>query len=112
MASARLHRLALTLGIYSYVIKYKSGEQQGNVDALSQFPLPDSPTSVLIPAETVAIMEHLLIIPLTAAKIKQATERDPTLSKVKCYTLLGWAATLGIREADLKPYFNKRKLMS
>ena len=35
MASARLQRWALTLGTYSYVIKYKSGKQQGNTDALS-----------------------------------------------------------------------------
>ena len=94
---------ALTLGAYSYAIKYKSGKQQGNVD---------SPVSVPIPAETVAVMEHLSIILLTAAKIKQATERDPTLSKVKRYTLLGWPATLGIHEADLKPYFSRRNELS
>ena len=112
MASARLQRWALTLGAYIYTIKYKSGKQQGNADALSRFPLPDSPASVPIPAETVAIIEHLSTIPLTAAKIKQATERDPTLSKVKRYTLLGWPATLDIHEAGLKPYFNRRNKLS
>ena len=57
-------------------------------------------------------MEHLSTILLTAAKIKQATECNHTLSKVKCYTLLGWPATLGIHEADLKPYFNRRDEVS
>ena len=46
MASARLQRWALTLSAYKYTIKYKSGKQQGNVDALSTFPLPDSPASI------------------------------------------------------------------
>ena len=57
-------------------------------------------------------MEHLSTILLTAAKIKQATERNPTLSKVKHYTLLGWLATPGIYEADLKPYLNRRNELS
>ena len=69
MASARLQRWALTLSAYNYTIKYKSGKQQGNVDTLSRFPLPDSPASTPTPAETVAVIEHLLTIPLTASKI-------------------------------------------
>jgi len=35
MASARLQRWALTLSAYHYSIKFKSGNQQGNADALS-----------------------------------------------------------------------------
>ena len=50
MASARLQRWALTLGTYSYTIKYKSGKQQCKADALSRFSLPDTPVSVPIPA--------------------------------------------------------------
>ena len=88
MVLARLQRWALTLGTCSYAIKYKSGKQQGNADTLYRFLLPDSPASVPIPAETVAIMKHLSTIPLTDVKIKQATECDPTLSKVKHYTYI------------------------
>ena len=57
MASARLQRWALKLSPYSYTIKYKSGKQQGNADALSRFPLADMPVSVPTPAETVTVME-------------------------------------------------------
>ena len=90
MASARLQRWALMLSAYNYTIKYKSGKQQGNVDALSRFPLPDSPVSTPTPAETIAVIEHLLPIPLTTSKIAKQTERDPILSRVKRYTKLGW----------------------
>ena len=108
MTSARLQRWALTLSAYSYTIKYKSGKQQGNADALSRFPLVDMPASVPIPAETVAIMEHLSTIPLTAAKIKQQTGRDPTLSKVNRYTQAGWPETLDAKDTDIKPFHNRR----
>ena len=89
MASARLQRWALTLSAYTYTIKYKSGKQQGNADALSRFPLTDVPTSVPTPAETITVLEHLSTILLTTAKIKLQTERDAVLSKVKRYTQSG-----------------------
>ena len=110
MASARLQRWALTLSAYSYTIKYKLGKQQGNADALSRFPLADM--SVPTPAETIAVMEQLSTIPLTAAKIKQQTDRDPILSKVKGYTQSGWPKTLDAQDTDLKPFHNRRNELS
>ena len=112
MASARLQRWALTLSAYTYTIKYKSGKQQGNADALSRFPLADFPTSVPTPAETIAVIEHLSTIPLTATKIKLQTERDTVLSKVKRYTQSGWPDTLDTEDADLKPFHNRRNELS
>ena len=52
------------------------------------------PVFIPSPTETVAVMEHLSTIPLTATKIKQQTDRDPILSKVKCFTQSGWPETL------------------
>ena len=112
MASARLQRWALTLSAYTYTIKYKSGKQQGNADALSRFPLADVPTSVPTPAETIAVLEHLSTIPLTTAKIKLQTERDAVLSKVKRYTQSGWPESLDTDDADLKPFHNRRNELS
>ena len=108
MASARLQRWPLTLSASTYTIKYKSGKQQGNADALSRFPLADVPTSVPTPAETIAVIEHSSTIPLTAAKIKVQTESDTILSKVKRYTQSGWPDTLDTDDADLKPLHNRR----
>ena len=112
MASARLQRWALTLSAYSYTIKYKSGKQQSNADALSRFPLAEMPVSVPSPTETVAVMEHLSTIPLTAIKIKQQTDRDPLLSKVKRFTQSGWPETLDAQDVDIKPFHNRRNELS
>ena len=51
-------------------------------------------------------------IPLTAAKIKQQTDRDPILSKVKRYTQSGWPETLDAQDTDLKPFHNRRNELS
>ena len=59
---------------YNHAIKYKSGKQQDNVDVLSRFLLPDSPASTPTPAETVAVIKHLLTIPLITSKIAKQTE--------------------------------------
>ena len=69
MPSARLQRCALTLSANNYTIKYTSGKQQGNVDALRRFPLLNSLTSTPTPAEAVAVIEHLSTIPLSTSTI-------------------------------------------
>ena len=89
MASALLQRWALTLSSYAYNIKYKRGDNQGNTDALSRVPLPELPVTIPVPAETIASIECVRSIPLTAVKIKQLTNRDPILCKVKHYTQQG-----------------------
>jgi len=89
MASAHLQRWTLTLNSYMYTIKYKSGKCQGNADALSRLPLTEFPVTTPVPAETIALMEHLSSIPLTAVKFKQQTDRDPILCKVKRFTQRG-----------------------
>ena len=45
MASGRIQRWALTLSSYEYELRYRKGTDQGNCDALSRLPLPDSPES-------------------------------------------------------------------
>lgn len=61
MASARLQKWAVILGGYQYSIKYKPGNKQENVDALSCLPLPEPlNTDIPVPMEVVALQEHLL----------------------------------------------------
>ena len=70
MASARIQRWAVTLGTYDYSISYKPGEQHANADLLSRLPLPDSPTNVPTPGETILLMETLQSSsPVTADQI-------------------------------------------
>ena len=86
MASARLQRWALTLSSFTYSIKFRSGKTQNNADSLSRLPLPDFPISTPVPLETIATIEHLSSVPITAAKVKQHTDRDPILCKAERYT--------------------------
>ena len=112
MASARLQRCALTLNAYNYTIKYTSGKQQDDVDALRRFPLPNSLASTPTPAEAVPVIEHLSTISLTTSKVAKQTKQDFILSRVKCCTELGSPEGLNMREMDSSRYFNQRNELS
>ena len=82
MASARIQRWALVLSAYTYDIVFKPGIQNVNADVLSRLSLPNSPSDVPLPEETVLLLETLQLFPITAAQIKTWTKQDPVLSKV------------------------------
>ena len=90
MASARLQRWALTLGAYDYSICYKPGSSHSNTDMLSRLPLPESPPDVPLPGETILLLEQLQSSPITAGQIKNWTNQDPVLSRVRNNVLHGW----------------------
>ena len=81
-----------------------------NADALSRLPLPDCPTTVPMPPETIALLEQLASVPLTSTQIRNMTNRDPVLAKVKQYTQTGWPAT--VSDERLYPYSSKRDELS
>ena len=93
MASARLQRWALTLSAYQYSIKYRKGGLMGNADGLSRLPLFEWPVNVPSPPETIALMEQLATMPLSATQFRTMTNCNPVLAKVKQFTLHGWPAT-------------------
>ena len=58
LASSRLQRWALTLSAYTYYsIEYKSGKSNCNADAFSRLPLPDTPTDIRMPTDTVLYLK-------------------------------------------------------
>jgi transposase InsO family protein len=106
LASARIQRWALTLGAYDYQIVYKSGPEHGNADMLSRLPLPESPTEVPVPGETIMLMDMLNSYPVTSQQIKIWTDHDPVFSRVRDSVLKGWQDST---DENLKPY-QQRKL--
>lgn len=70
MAAARIQRWALTLAAYTYSIEYKPGPEHANADALSRLPLPVSPPTTPLPAETVFAMELLNSTPVSVNEIR------------------------------------------
>ena len=109
MASARIQRWALILGAYDYTISYKPGSKHANADSLSRLPLPKAPAEVPTPEEVVLLMETIQNSPVNAAQIRQWTDRDPLLSKVRKLILQGWEKT---KDNDLLPYFRRKMELS
>ena len=93
MASARLQRLALTLGAYDYNIHYKPGSSHSNADMLSRLQLLESPPDVPLPGETILLLEQLQSSPTTAGQIKKWTNQDPVLSRVRNFVSQGWSSS-------------------
>ena len=83
MVSFRIQRWALTSSAYDYDIVFKPGSQHANADVLSRLRLPDHPTSVPLPQETVLLMEVLQASPVTAKQIKTYTTHDPVLYETR-----------------------------
>ena len=111
MASARIQRWALTLSAYTYTIQYKAGKDHANADGLSRLPLEDAPTEVPKPAETILLMGHLAASPVSATHIRQQTQHDSTLSKVRSFVQHGWPDELP-NTSDMQPYHRRRHDLS
>ena len=110
IASACIQRWALTLSMYEYTIKFKSEATNGNADALSRLPLPDTPADTPMPSELVLLLEHLSTGPLTAVQIKTMTRKDPILSRVYMHVLHGWPPATD--DQSLQPYSSKQNELS
>ena len=109
LASSRIQRWAMTLSAYTYSIIYKAGDKLANADGLSRLPLPDAPSIVPVPPDTVLLLESMQLSPVTVRHIKQWTTRDPIMSRVLRYVLQGWPATT---DEELLPYSRRRTELS
>ena len=109
LASARIKRWALILSAYDYKVEYKPGAQNSNADALSRLPLPESMKSVPLPGETILVMENLQASPVNVKQIRQWTDRDPVLSKVRRLVQEGWETN---NDEQLRPYQNRKEELS
>ena len=93
LASARIQKWALTLSAYNYDIKYKPGKDISNADMLSRLPLPEFPTTVPLPGETIFLMDNLESTPVNATRIKNWTNNDAVLMRVRDMVQDGWTNT-------------------
>lgn len=108
-ASARIQRWALTLSMYEYTLVFKRTMDHANADALSRLPLPEHPTSVPLPAETIFLMEFLKSSPVTASHIRAWTRKDPLLARVLKYVKEGWP---DVSAEELQPFTARRLELS
>ena len=102
LVSSRIQRWAIILSAYSYTIKHKPGKQLSHADALSRLPLPDQPTSVPTPQDVVFVLNHLTETTVSAATIKSWTDKDPILSRLRNFILIGSDIPHDVR--DFQPF--------
>ena len=81
---------------------------QANADGLSRLPLKEESGDDPLPGDTILMMEALSNVDsvVTAAAIRNWTDKDPVLSLVRRMVLHGWQPQAG---DDFRPY-EQRKL--
>ena len=110
----RRQRWALRLTGYVYEIEYRSTLNFDHVDGLSRLPIgPDKDFNNQEPGEIslIASIQRKLQqnLPLHAAQIAKATQKDPILVQVYNYTLSGWPLSI---TDNLQPYYRIRNELS
>ena len=93
--AAWLQRYALLLSEYTFHIQYRSTHCHGNADALSRLPLTEATEVERQDREELDDfpefrLNQLEQIPVTTAVLRDATAKDPVLSRVLEYTQVGW----------------------
>jgi len=83
------------------------GRYLSNADALSRLPRSVTTSSDCLPGDWVHLLDHLTSATVNAAHIKQWTDTNPLLSRVRRCILQGWPqAKLG---DDFKPFIARKK---
>ena len=110
MASVYIQQLhwAVTLSVYSYTTEYKPGQYNSNADALSRLPLPDEPTEIPTPADTIFLMDQINSTTVTAALMRWWTLLISIIkSKSSCDERLKIFIS-----SSMMPYFKKHCVKS
>jgi len=110
MAPSRIVRWAIILSAYHYSIRYKSGKQLNNADALSRLPRSVSTSKDCVPADVVAVVDHLSSTAVNAQAVKEWTAKDPILSCVHRFVLSGWPTHK--LTSEFQPYVSRKDELS
>lgn len=107
-APARLQRMMLRLQRYDYTVRYRPGRDMVLADSLSRLP-----TSIESPE--ISLNVKVCFIQFSDRKlqeIKEATDQDTTLHRLKEFVFQGFPAKQRELPSDLKPYWSFRDELS
>ena len=110
MMSPRMQRWAFKLSSFEYDLVYRPGPSIPEADALSRLPAGPAPINVPVPGDTIHIMQHMDMSPVTFADVRKETARDPVLSQVYLWVQSGYPDVCN--EDKLRPYFQRRSELS
>lgn len=111
LVATRLHHWSLFLSQFQYEVIYRKSDEHGNADALSRLPIAQQQSQHASYHESCVKFvanQQIDTLPVSAAKIRQATVKDPLLSKVLQLVLYGWPSKLEDKDAALQPFFIRR----
>ena len=91
---------------YSYDVEYRPGSEHCNADDLSRLPCKQTDN----PEAEVSFFSSIDELPISAADVCQATNREPVLAQVLKYILTGWPNY--VTDEELKPYFTRKHELS
>lgn len=107
--AARLQRYSLFLSGFQYDIEFKGTNRHCNADGLSRLPLPSTETTDEMDSTNVYMISQFETLLVTARSIRDATSKDPLLSKVYNATVHGWSTH---EDMALEPYYSRSKVLS
>ena len=99
------------MGAYNYVLKYRKGEENGNADFCSRFPLNETPFEPPEPADVILLFDELAKKAITSSDIAKETNKDRILARVKDLTAQGWPLFEPSCQ-QLYPYFKRKDELS
>jgi len=111
----RIQRFKLRLMRYKFKIVHVAGKQNNSADALSRYP-ENSPTIDELNA-AMDIEDYASAYPFPATDVKleslaKAQKADEVLQIVRNYVETSWPAYLSSTDGVIKPYFEKRALIT
>ena len=113
MASPRVVRWAITLAAYDYRLTHKAGEANANADALSRLPVKTVIADVPVPGDVILLMEAMERSPVTPARVRALTGKDPVLSRVRNFVNHGWPDSRNLKADEaLTPYVHRKNELS
>lgn len=93
IVASRLQRYIVRLASFDYEVKYRKGAENGNADALSRLPIKEPPSEIDLAEEKIFSISSIIEgkeLFLDVRRIKNETDKDKTLSKVRDAMLNGW----------------------
>ena len=106
LAAARLQCWAIFLLGFQYELEFRTSGQHANADGFSRLPRsnPGEMEDGLEKGTRAFNLHQVEALPVSSQSVRNATARDPTLSKVLRYTCQGWPSQI---PSELQPYHQR-----